>query len=31
MELIEGEKFPMFHDKHSFVCEEKFLEGAWTD
>jgi hypothetical protein len=31
MELTEGEKFPVFHDKHSFVFEEIFLEGAGTD
>jgi len=31
VELTEGEKFPMFHDKHSCVFEEIFLEGAGTD
>ena len=31
MELTEGEKFPVFHDKHSFVFEEIFSEGAGTD
>jgi len=30
MELT-GEKFPMFHDKHSFVFEEMFSESAGTD
>ena len=31
MELTEGEIFPVFHDKHSFVFEEIFSEGAGTD
>jgi hypothetical protein len=26
MELTEGAKFPVFHDEHSFVFEEIFLE-----
>ena len=31
MEWTEGEKFPMFHDNHSFVFEEIFSESVGTD